>query len=316
MIAAQAGKQLGRIFERARAAAELQQVHGQLMNLSRQAGMAEVATGVLHNVGNVLNSVSVSATVVRDRLRKSEIGNIHRAAAMLQGRNGELGDFLTHDPKGRLVPEYLVKSSQLLAAERDELMAEMVSVGQHIEHIKEIVSMQQNYAKVSGVMEPVTPASLVEDALRMNAAALERHEVTVIQNIEENVPQVMVDRHKVLQILINLLRNAKSALDDLPPSQRRLEIQVRQTATGNVAISIKDNGVGIPQENLARIFGHGFTTKKDGHGFGLHSGALAAKQMQGSLTVHSDGSGKGAMFIRELPPSGSVKTLQDSGAKV
>ena len=150
--------------------------------------MAEVATGVLHNVGNVLNSVSVSATVVCDRLRQSEVDDLHRAAAMLQGKNGQLAQFLTTDPKGKLLPEFLAKASELLASERDELVAEMAGLVQHIEHIKEIVAMQQNYAKVFGVLEPVAPGSLVQDALRMNAAAFERHGVRVIQQFDEDVP--------------------------------------------------------------------------------------------------------------------------------
>jgi signal transduction histidine kinase len=81
-----------------------------------------------------------------------------------------------------------------------------------------------------------------------------------------------------------------------------------------VAIIVRDNGVGILPENLTRIFGHGFTTKKDGHGFGLHSGALAAKQMNGALSVQSAGPGKGAAFTLELPiaPSAAVQPNADS----
>jgi two-component system, NtrC family, sensor kinase len=117
------------------------------------------------------------------------------------------------------------------------------------------------------------------------------------------VPAAIVDRHKVLQILINLMRNSKYALDEQAPSDKRLEIHVHRTEAGNAAITVRDNGVGIAPENLDRIFGHGYTTKKDGHGFGLHSGALAAKEMNGSLTVHSDGPGCGAAFTLELPPA-------------
>ncbi len=291
------------IQERIETQNKLEETHKQLLEVSRQAGMAEVATGVLHNVGNVLNSVRVSASVVCDRLRKSEVGDVHRAAAMLQGQNGQLGPFLTNDPKGKLIPEFLAKASKLLVTERDELITEMAAVGEHIEHIKEIVAMQQTYAKVFGVLEPVTPVSLVQDAVRMNAAAFERHGVQVIQEFEEGVPTAMVDRHKVLQILINLMRNAKYAMDQQAPAEKRLEILVRRTASGNAAITVRDNGVGIAPENLTRIFGHGFTTKKDGHGFGLHSGALAAKEMNGSLVVHSDGVGRGAAFTLELPPA-------------
>jgi len=233
---------------------------------------------------------------------------------MLEGKNGELGQFLTADPKGKLLPEYLIKASKLLASERDELVAEMAGVVQHIEHIKEIVAMQQSYAKVFGLMEPVPPTALVQDALRMNAAAFERHGVRVIQQFDENIPPALVDRHKVLQILVNLLRNAKYALDEQGPADKRLEIHVGRAAGGNVAITVRDNGVGIAPENLTRIFGHGFTTKKDGHGFGLHSGALAAKQMNGSLSVHSDGPHQGATFTLELPvaPVTHVQPSADS----
>ena len=302
------------IHERIETQSKLEETHQQLLQVSRQAGMAEVATGVLHNVGNVLNSVSVSASVVCDRLRKSEIGDVHRAAAMLEGKNGELAQFLTTDPKGKLIPEFLTKTSKLLATERDELIVEMAAVGEHIEHIKEIVAMQQTYAKVFGVLEPVTPVSLVQDALRMNAAAFERHGIRVVQQFEEGVPAVMVDRHKVLQILINLLRNSKYAIDERAPKEKRLEIQVCRTAGGNAAITVRDNGIGIAPENLTRIFGHGFTTKKDGHGFGLHSGALAAKQMNGSLSVHSEGPGQGASFTLELPvaPTTEFQPCADS----
>ncbi len=275
--------------------------HEQHLQLSRQAGMAEVATGVLHNVGNVLNSVSVAATVVCNRLRKSEIGDVHRAAKILLEKNGQLGQFLESDPRGKLLPEFLAKASGVLATEREELIKEMALVGEHIEHIKEIVAMQQTYAKVFGVMEPVSPASLVQDALKMNLAAFDRHGVKISNQVGHDAPTVMVDRHKVLQILTNLFRNAKYAMDEQNPAEKRLEIQADKTAEGQVAISVRDNGVGISAENLTRIFGHGFTTKKDGHGFGLHSGALAAKQMNGSLTVQSDGPGKGAVFTLTVP---------------
>ncbi|MCU0786493.1 MAG: ATP-binding protein, partial [Verrucomicrobia bacterium] len=172
---------------------------------------------------------------------------------------------------------------------------------QHIEHIKEIVAMQQTYAKVSGAYENLPAAGLVEDALRMNSAAFERHRIQVVREFDENTPTVCVDRHKVLQILINLLRNAKYAMDAQKTHDNRLVIRVGQASPDRVKITVSDNGIGIAPESLINIFNHGFTTKKDGHGFGLHSGANAAKEMRGSLTAHSDGLGKGATFTLELP---------------
>jgi PAS domain S-box-containing protein len=289
------------ITEHKTAADELERLNRRLLETSRTAGMAEVATGVLHNVGNVLNSVSVSATLVTERLKKSNIANLNRATAMLHEQSSRLAEYLTTDPKGKLLPEYLGTVANHLAEEQDRLIAEMNSVGKNIEHIKEIVAMQQNFAKVSGAYETLSAVGLVEDALRINAGAFERHRVRVIREFDKTTPPLCVDRHKALQILINLFSNAKYAMDVHPTSEKRLVIRVGTTDTNRVKITVSDNGVGIPPENLVKIFSHGFTTKKDGHGFGLHSCANTAKEMGGSLIAHSDGQGKGASFTLELP---------------
>jgi len=160
--------------------------------------------------------------------------------------------------------------------------------------------MQQTYARVAGMIEPVRPDSLMEDALRMTKGSLQRHRIKVMRDYEE-CSSVSVERHKVLQILVNLIRNAKQALDDAAPETKILKIQIKETAEGIVSMVIEDNGTGIPEENLTRIFSHGFTTRKGGHGFGLHSAALAAQQMHGNLTAMSEGIGCGSTFTLELP---------------
>ena len=288
------------ITERVRAEQELQQVHRQLVDASRQAGMAEVATGVLHNVGNVLNSVNVSATLIAEKLGTSRTGNLLRAAGLLSAQNGHLSDFLADDPKGRVLPGYLVEVSEHLAREHDEARTELDLLSKNIEHIKDIVSMQQSYARVSGMIETLAVEGLVEDALQMNAGAFERHRVTVLRDYAA-VPPAAIDKHKVLQILVNLLRNAKYAMDDADDSDRTLTVRIRRKDDAFLAIEIADTGIGIPAENLTRIFSHGFTTRKDGHGFGLHSSALAAQEMSGRLTAASPGPGQGATFTLELP---------------
>jgi signal transduction histidine kinase len=188
-----------------------------------------------------------------------------------------------------------------LIAEQSELLTEINSVARNIEHIKEIVAMQQNFAKVSGAHENLSPVELTEDALRINAAAFERHRIQLVREFDEAPPLVFVDRHKVLQILINLISNAKYAIDAQPANEKRLIIRVGPASANRVKISVSDSGIGIASENLVKIFNHGFTTKKDGHGFGLHSCANAAKQMGGILTAQSDGPGHGATFTLELP---------------
>jgi signal transduction histidine kinase len=288
------------IAERKRTEGELQVLHAQLLDASRQAGMAEVATGVLHNVGNVLNSVNVSATLVAEKLTVHRLNNLKRTAEMMRSKNGELGEFLTNDPKGKLISGYLGDLSEHLINERQGALTELELLTRNIEHIKEIVSMQQTYARVAGVTEPIRPDALLEDALRMSKGSLERHRIRV-QRAYEACSIVMVERHKVLQILVNLIRNAKHALDEASPPEKLLKLTIRETAGGFAAITIEDNGVGIAEENLTRIFSHGFTTRTGGHGFGLHSAALAAQQMRGKLTAASRGIGCGATFTLELP---------------
>ena len=287
------------ISERKASGEALRHSQQKLLDTSRQAGMAEVATGVLHNVGNVLNSVNVSAGIVASKLRQSKAPKLAKAAALLTKKNGSLAHYLTEDENGRKLPGYLAKLGEHLVAENAALLTEVDQLGRNIEHIKEVVSMQQNYAKVSGVFEMLPVDQLVEDAIAMNYGAFERHRVVVERRFDP-APPARVDKHKVLQILINLLRNAKYALDDVDGPDKKITISI-QAAGEHVSIVIADNGIGIPKENLDRIFGHGFTTRDSGHGFGLHSGANAAKEMGGKLSVHSDGIGHGATFTLELP---------------
>lgn len=287
------------ITERKRAEEQLEHTSRKLVETSRAAGMAEVATGVLHNVGNVLNSVNVSATLVGDTVRNSKGGNVRRLAGLLAEHADNLVAFLTDDPRGKMVRPYLNSLAEDLDREQRTMMAELEHLRKNVDHIKDIVAMQQSYAKTSGLVEAVSLPDLVEDAIRMNAGSLARHEVEMERDYSAR-PVVALDKHKVLQILVNVIRNAKYACDDAGRTDKRITIRITRTES-TVSIAIADNGVGIKAENLIRIFNHGFTTRAKGHGFGLHSGALAAREMGGSLEVHSDGPGRGAVFTLTLP---------------
>jgi two-component system sensor histidine kinase ChiS len=271
----------------------------QLLETSRQAGMAEVATSILHNVGNVLNSVNVSSGLILDKIQKSQISGLTRVVALMTAHKSDLPGFFDHNPKGRQLLGYLAKLDVNLAHEHSEILQELQTLLANIFHIKEIVAMQQDYARVSGVIETLRIEDLVEDALRLNSGALDRHAIKLVREYSAMQP-VLVDKHKVLQILVNLIRNAKHAFDHTERIEKQITLRIAH-ANHHVEISVIDNGVGIPAENLIRIFNHGFTTKKDGHGFGLHSGALTAKELGGNLTAFSEGTGRGSKFILELP---------------
>ena len=279
---------------------KIEALHKQLVDTSRRAGMAEVAASVLHNIGNVLNSVNVSEGLLTEKVRGSKAPNLTKAVVLMREHENELGPFLTEDEKGKHLPGYLVKLGEHMVQEQAIVLQELTSLTDNIEHIKAIVGMQQSYAKAVGVLEPVSLAELVEDSLKLNTTALTRHEVRVVREFAD-LPPAIVDKHKVLQILVNLVRNANYALDQSKSKERQLTLRVGAARGGCGRIEVGDNGIGIPKENLAKIFANGFTTKKEGHGFGLHSAALAAKEMGGSLTAHSDGPDHGATFTLDLP---------------
>jgi signal transduction histidine kinase len=289
------------------AEAKLDQTHKQLLETSRQAGMAEVAVSVLHNVGNVLNSVNVASSCVADILRNSKAANLSKIVALLREHEADLGHFITNDPKGKQLPGYLAQLAGHLAGEQTDALEKLDRLQKNIEHIREIVAMQQNYAKTSGVLESLSVVDLLEDAVRMNAGSMERHNIKMLREYSET-PPILVDKHKVLQILVNVISNAKHACKDSGKQDKQIILRV-VNENKRIKISVIDNGVGIPEENMTRIFNYGFTTRKDGHGFGLHNGALAAKEMGGSLAAFSEGPERGAAFTLELPIQGQKANL-------
>jgi two-component system, NtrC family, sensor kinase len=281
----------------------LGEYRAQLLGMARQAGMAEVATGVLHNVGNVLNSVTTSADVVTEKLQHSEIPSLGLAADLLAKHREDLATFLTQDEQGRQVPEFLRELSTFLSREQEAMLEEMKTLHASLAHIRQVVEMQQDLAGQKPVLETVDPVKLVEEALRMIAESFERHHIHVERHFGP-VSAASLERHRMVEILVNLLSNAKDALRKVDPADRRLTVAVEMLSGGEanrLRIVITDNGVGIAAENLSKIFAFGFTTRAEGHGFGLHAAANAARQMGGSLTALSEGEGKGASFILEVP---------------
>ncbi len=288
------------ITERQENTRQQEEMNRRLMEASRQAGKAEVAVGVLHNVGNVLNSVNVSAGVINETVRASKVSALGEVVSLIRAQNGGLANFLMNDPRGRLIPELLSRLTDGLRTEHATLTAETGTLVSHVSHIRETVSLQQSHATVSGVSEKLNVRQLVEDALKLEGSAIVRHGIEIVRAWDE-VPPVVVDRHKTLQILVNLLRNAKQAMAANGERGKRLDLGIALQTGGRVRITVRDNGAGIAPENLTRIFGHGFTTKEGGHGFGLHISALAAREMGGALKAQSDGVGTGATFTIELP---------------
>jgi len=267
--------------------------------------MADVATSVLHNIGNVLNSVSVSAKLLLERIREDKFTGLNDLARFLATKqdNNSTQDFLQNHPIGKRLPEYLQQFSKLLEEESRIYREELQGLNDKIEHIKDIVATQQSLSKSTRMVERVNVEKLVEDALAMNTVLFKQGDVSIIRDYSK-VPAIQTDRVKMMQILVNLLKNAGEALLDCANQRKELRIQTQEGTPGFIEIKISDNGKGISPDHMQKIFSHGFTTKKEGHGFGLHASAMSAQDSGGSIRAHSDGPNRGATFVLTLPVEG------------
>lgn len=283
---------------------EREQLQGELLSLTpdtgKEAESPEVSTeAVLHNVGNVLNSVNVSTVRLRERIVESPVAHLCKAAEVIGDHRNDLSDFLTNHQRGRHFPKLIEQLAFKLNVERETQLQEIDKLAKNVEHISEIVRVHQSSVKPSTSMHPVDPIELFEDAIRINEADLAFDRIIVIRDYQQ-VPEIRTSKHDVLQILVNLIKNSQQAMELTTENERSLRLIVRYE-DNSVRFEVQDTGIGISPNNLKQMFQHGFTTKKTGHGFGLHSCAVVAQSLGGSMSVRSDGEGKGACFALTLP---------------
>ncbi len=281
--------------------ASTQGMHKMMVDASRQAGMAEIATGVLHNVGNVLNSLNVGAKLLAERLKKSRMEKLCQATLLLKEHLPDNPDFFVKDKRGLALPGYLVDLSGYLRDEQNRLNATVSDMIERIEHIRDVIMLQQSHSAVRTLWEPLDLATVMEEALRLEMDVNICHQQVNVERHYADLPPIYSARGLLLQILVNLLANACQAMGDKPPGQRKLTLRILPQGEGKVRISVEDTGCGIQPRHLTSIFTQGFTTKTDGHGFGLHHACLLAQDLGGMLTAESEGLGKGARFVLEVP---------------
>jgi PAS domain S-box-containing protein len=290
------------IDERKKAESEREVLNRRLQEVSRRIGMAEVAASVLHNVGNVLNSVNVSVGLIQKTLERTPVGKLGRIGQMFQDHMNDLSIYLTQDEKGKQIPSYVVKLADQMNTNFTGINKELDSLESNIDHIRKIITAQQGLAKPQVLLEPIQLADVIEQALAINRGILEQTGIAVVREYAE-LPATMCDRHQVLQIMVNLINNAIYFMKVVPDRSHRLTITIGYHAESRqrARIQVRDTGCGINPDNFKRLFTQGFTTREGGHGLGLHSSFLAAKLLEGTLSAASDGEGTGATFILDLP---------------
>ncbi|MDY6822772.1 MAG: ATP-binding protein [Thermodesulfobacteriota bacterium] len=279
--------------------AELEEARKQLLEKAHQAGMAEIATGIIHNVGNVLNSIKTSAYIILDQLAESQIKGLKRANNLLRENMDNIEDFITSNPKGKRLMEYYLAIEQNIEEEQQDIKNNIERLNEKLIIIEEIIAAQQNYATKAAFSEALPIADVIEDALTMQTGAIDRHGLKIIKDYH-TTPLLSVQKTKLIHVLINLIKNAKDAMINTPPDEKQLTITI-DSDENLVLVKITDNGCGIKSEHLEKVFTHGFTTKKTGHGFGLHSAANFMTEMGGRIWAESNGPDTGATFVLAFP---------------
>lgn len=283
------------------AQAEMQnRLHKQQVEAAHEAGKSEIAKSVLHNIGNVLTSLNVSAKLHVEKLAGSRSANLGKAARMLRENEADLAAFLREHPQGRRLPAYLITLSDHLSEECRQLYLDAMSMVQHIEHMKDVISLQQLHGRASQVDAAVDLASMIEQSLALEGDVLRDRDIQIERHFAD-MPPLMLPKNLMLQVLVNLVSNARHAVSAVGVKERRIMLYITQPQPGSVMIAVQDTGCGISRPNLQRIFTHGFTTRKEGNGFGLHHAALLVEEMGGTLKALSEGEGQGASFILEFP---------------
>lgn len=278
----------------------LRSTQRQLVEASRRAGMSDVATSVLHNVGNVLNSVNVSASLVEEQVTNTNAKRVTKIAELVHQHRDDLPRFFAEDSRAAGLSAYLDMLAGAIDSDNAQMLTELASLRRNVAHIRAIIILQQDFAKTPhGVAERLSLVDVIEDALRIEQPSYQRYGIAIDRQFAA-LDAVLCDRHKILQIVTNLVSNARHAVSQQPSERRRVTVRVHKIGRDHV-IDVEDSGCGIPQANLSRVFSLGFTTRADGHGFGLHSSACSAAELGGKLTCHSDGPDRGAQFRLTLP---------------
>ncbi len=288
------------ITERKLAENNLSSLNQQLLSAARLAGMTEVATCVLHNVGNVLNSINISAQILLKRDSSTKIPAMIKLAELIQTNKNNLEIFLKTDPMGKLIPEYLKEFAHYWEGEQNFIHKELESLSSKVQHIKDIIVMQQSLSGGSNLIEEIQVNKLVDDALAINSELVEKFGIIVIRDYDK-IPPFDMDKVKTLQTLVNLAKNAAEALASSDKKEKKLTLRTKLIDPDHIQIEVSDNGIGIPSENITKIFSYGFSTKEKGHGFGLHTSALSAQEAGGSLNAFSPGPDLGSTFVLTLP---------------
>ncbi len=272
----------------------------ELVGVKHTVVRTETLSNILQNVGDVLASITLTTGLLKKKNADSKCQGLAKAVNMIKQHEDGLSEYLLHTEKGTQLLEYLYAVTDCFVQEQKDIEQILIDLSGNVRHVVEVLSVQQDNGKLAGLTEFVVLSEVVQDAVHVILNDAKQYDIKVVCEFED-VPQMAMDRHKIIQIVMSLLSNAKHSLKESEVKDRILSVSTRIMDKNHVSVCVQDNGVGIPNEDMAKLFDYGFSTRPDGHGFGLHTARNAADILGGIITASSDGVGKGALFVFELP---------------
>ena len=273
---------------------ELEDTKDELVEQAHKAGMSDIAAGVLHNVGNLLNSVNTSASLIDETLQQSKISKLEQANSLLREHIDHFDEYLASDGNSKNLLNYYLLLEDPLKAEHQNIRKQTSRLIDKINLINEVISAQQTYAGASQYTDVTSLTEMIDSALALQAGSIEKHGLIVEKDFQAT-GTIIAQRSKLIHVLVNIFKNAKEAMENNPINEKKILIKTWEDHR-QIYLSISDNGPGIDPDYLDKIFTQGFTTKKNGHGFGLHSCANYISEMGGKIKVSNKENETGATF--------------------
>ncbi|MBW2705028.1 MAG: HAMP domain-containing protein [Deltaproteobacteria bacterium] len=273
---------------------ELEEAQEEIVGKAMEAARAQLAAMVLHNIGNAMTPINVQIEGMKAGQSEAVVQYLEKCYHDLKANIADLNTYVNADPRGQEIFRYMGELIAAVRAERNRSGDALEKMDRAISYVSEILIMQQAYAaSEQEFKQRVDLHALIDDAIQIQMGSLERKGIVVEQKLDDHLPMVLLDKNRLMQVIINLIKNSSEAFERLEPDNRKKTIRIKTFAgNGHVGFEIADNGIGIDQENIDHIFDFGKSYQRSS-GIGLYYCKMFVEDNGGTLDVSSPASGQG-----------------------
>jgi signal transduction histidine kinase len=286
-----------KLLENVRKAEE--SLHAAILDKAVAQGKYEIAADILHDIGNAIIGFGSYLTRIKRSLEQNNLQSLQNLAGFLSAQQTAMTTIIGEAKSEALVNmiNSITEAQQASQNEINKAVTEQLSL---ITHIQDILNIQRQYVTGHESHEPkaVNLRSIVTDCISMLSASIDKRSIRVSLDIAVEVPVIMGDRTKLMQVILNLLKNSIEAFP-VNISEKTISIGL-YLQDGLLVLTIQDNGNGFNETTGDRLFERGFTTKSSGTGLGLNNCKTIIESHNGKIAITSKGIGLGALTTIKL----------------